>query len=210
MTSGQEWSMLAAFNIRKENRMNVIEAIYGRRSIRSYRSEPVDRALLEEIVFAAAQAPTPPASGDMPWAFCIFEGIDRIDDYGVRAKRYAQEHQPPGRPWTWADRPDFRVFWGAPAFLLICANSTNPEAALDCCRAGQNVLLVAHHHGLGSCWVGAPFPWLRSEGVADELGLPSGCEPAVAIVLGHPAESPRGNPRPLPPLIWLNDAGTSP
>jgi len=186
--------------------MNVIEAIHGRRSIRSYRPDPIDRAVLEDIVWAAAQAPTPPVSGDMPWDFCVFEGIDRIDDYGVRAKRYAKEHQPPGRPWTWADRPDFRVFWGAPALLLICSSSKNPEALFDCCRAGQNVLLAAHHHGLGSCWVGAPMPWLQSQGVVQELGLPEGSEPAVAIVLGYAAESPKGNPRPRPLLVWRGGA----
>ena len=184
--------------------MNVIEAIHRRRSIRAYRSDPVERPVLEDILWAAAQAPTPPVSGDKPWTFCIFEGIDRIDGYGVRAKDYAQGHQPPGRPWTWADRPEFRVFWGAPVLLLICARSGNPETAFDCCRAGQNVLLAAHHHGLGSCWVGAPMPWLRSAGVAAELGLPSGFEPAVAIVLGYAAESPRGQPWPRPDVLWCD------
>ena len=93
--------------------------------------------------------------------------------------------------------------------LLICARSQHPEAAADGCRAGQNVLLAAHHHGLGSCWVGAPFPWLRSAGVADELRLPSGFEPHVAIVLGYAAESPKGNPRPLPPIVWFSAADSA-
>jgi nitroreductase len=186
--------------------LNVIEAIHGRRSIRAYRPDPVQRPVLEDIVWAAAQAPTPPLSGDTPWAFCVFEGAARIDDYGMRAKRYAQDHQPPGRPWAWADRPDFRVFWGAPVLLLICARSGNPETPLDCCRAGQNVLLAAHHHGLGSCWVGAPVPWLRSAGVAAELGLPAACEPTVAIVLGYAAEAPKGKPRPRPAMLWCSPA----
>ena len=169
-----------------------------RQCLVGYRSDTVERPVLEDVVWAAAQAPTPPVSGDMPWAFCIFESIDRLDDYGVRAKQYAQAYQPAGRPWAWADRPDFRVFWGAPALLLICARSGNPETPLDCCRAGQNATLAAHYHGLGSCWVGAPMPWLRSPGVAAELGLPAGFEPAVAIALGYAAESPKGNPRPRP------------
>lgn len=182
--------------------MNVIEAIHGRRSIRAYRADPVARAVLQDIVWAAAQAPTPPVSGDKPWAWCVIEGIDRLDDYGVRAKQYAAEHQPPGRPWIWAERPDFRVFWGAPVLLLICARRGNPETPLDCCRAGQNAMLAACHYGLGSCWVGAPMPWLRSAGVAEELGLPTGYEPEVAIVMGYAAESPQGQPRPRPEISW--------
>lgn len=167
----------------------------------------MERATLEQIVWAAAQAPTPPTSGDKPWAFCIFEGIDGIGDLGVRAKQYAQAHQPAGRPWNWADRPEFRVFWGAPALLLICARSGNPEAMQDCCRAGQNALLAACDLGLGSCWVGAALPWLRSAGVADALRLPAGFEPAVAIVIGLAAESPRGQPRPMPAIEWCSVAG---
>ena len=69
-------------------------------------------------------------------------------------------------------------------------------------RAGQNLMLAAHARGLGSCWVGAPMPWPHSVGVADELGLPAGFDPMVAITLGHPAEAPAGNPRPRPEIVW--------
>ena len=199
--------MLLASSDSKGSDVNTIEAIHARRSIRAYWADPVERAALEQIVWAAAQAPTPPISGDQPWVFCIFEGIDAIDDLGVRAKQFAHDHQPAGRPWAWADRPEFRVFWGAPALLLICARGANPETLQDCCRAGQNAVLAACHLGLGSCWVGAPMPWLRSAGVADALGLPAGFDPAVAIVIGHAAESPHGQPRPLPAIKWCSAAG---
>lgn len=43
--------------------MDVIEAIHSRRSIRIYRPDPVDRTLMEELLYAAVQAPTPPVSG---------------------------------------------------------------------------------------------------------------------------------------------------
>ena len=183
--------------------MDVIEAIHGRRSIRSYRPDPLERALIEDVVWDAAQAPTPPVSGETPWAFCVIEGVARLADFGVRAKQYARDHQPPGRREAWPDRPDFKVFWDAPALVLVCGRSANPEAPLDCCRAGQNLLLAAHTRGLGSCWVGAPMPWLTSPGVAEELGLPAGFNPIVAVVLGHSRETPAGNPRPRPVIHWL-------
>ena len=63
-------------------------------------------------------------------------------------------------------------------------------------------MLAAHAKGLGSCWLGAPMPWLHSAGVAEELGLPRGHEAVVAMVLGHPAESPAGSPRPRPQIVW--------
>lgn len=183
--------------------MNVIEAIHGRRSIRAYRPEAVERAVTEDLVWTAAQAPTPPVSGDTPWIFCVIEGRERLAAYGVRAKAYAFEHQPEDQPWSWTTRPGFKVFWDAPAALVICARSGNLETPFDCCRAGQNFLLAAHARGLGSCWVGAPMPWLRSAGVGAELGLPSGFDAEAVIVFGHADERPIGNPRARPPVRWL-------
>ena len=86
--------------------------------------------------------------------------------------------------------------------VLFSGRSGNPEAAFDCCRAGQNLLLAAHARGLGSCWVGAPIPWLRSPGIAAELGLPAGFDATVAVILGYPNESPLGSPRPRPAIHW--------
>ena len=186
--------------------MDVIEAIHGRRSIRAYRTTPIERSLLEEVLWAAAQAPTPPASGENPLAFCVIEGVDRLASYGARAKQYAREHQPDGNRWSWPDKPDFNVFWDAPMLVLICGRSGNAEMAFDCCRAGQNLMLAAHALGLGSCWVGAPMPWLRSPGVAEELGIPIGFAPIAALTLGHPGEAPTGNPQPRPAIHWASSA----
>lgn len=61
---------------------------------------------------------------------------------------------------------------------------------------------AAPMRSLGICWVGAPLPWLHSPGVAQELGLPEGFEPVVAVVLGHPDEQPLGSPRPRPHVTW--------
>ena len=182
--------------------MDVIDAIHGRRSIRAYRPEPVDRALIADLLWAAVQAPTPPVSGDAPWALCVVEGVDRLAALGARALQHAREHQPKDRPWSWTERPGFKVFWDAPVLVLICARAGNPETPFDCCRAGQNLMLAAHAKGLGSCWLGAPMPWLHSAGVAEELGLTRGHEAIVAVVLGHPAENPAGNPRPRPHIVW--------
>ena len=182
--------------------MDVFEAIHSRRSIRRYRPEPVPRALLEELLLAAVQAPTPPVSGSAPWSLSVVEGIASLAGYGDRAKTYARENQPAPHAWAWSERPDFKVFWDAPAPVLFSARHGNPEAPFDCCRAAQNLLLAAHARGLGSCWVGAPLPWLASPGVAAELGLPAGFDAVVAIILGYPDEAPPGSPRPKPAIHW--------
>jgi nitroreductase len=182
--------------------MDVVEAMHGWRSIRAYRPEPVARDVVEDLLWHAVQVSTPPAS-EPPWALGVLEGVARIEGYGRRALEFARAHRPPGAPgWSWTERPGFRVFWGAPTVVVICARSGSAETPFDCCRAGQNLALAAHARGLGACWVGAPLPWLRSPGVAESLGLPAGFDPAVAMLLGHPAERPAPKSRPRPPVIW--------
>ena len=149
--------------------MDVIEAIHGRRTIRAYRLDAVDRHLLEQVLWAAVQAPTPPVSGQSPWTICVIEGAERLATYGARAKKYANENQPTGQRWEWTERPDFKVFWNAQIVVLFCSRTSNPESPFDCCRPAQNMLIAAHSLGLGTCWVGAPIPWLISAGVAEEV-----------------------------------------
>ena len=182
--------------------MDALEAMHSRRSIRAYAPRPVPHDLLEEILWAAVQAPIPPVSGNEPWAIVILEGHERLEDLGDRAKQYAFEHQPTEHAWEWTTRPGFKVFWGAPTLVLLCARRGNPEAVFDCVRAGQNLVIAAHVRGLGSCWVGAPMPWLSQPEAQKEVGVPSGFEPAVAIVLGYAAEQPKGNPKSKPTIHW--------
>ncbi len=59
--------------------------------------------------------------------------------------------------------------------------------------------------GWGPCWVGAPLPWLQSPGVAEELALPDGYVPVVAMLLGHPVDRPEPKSRPRPAVTWCAD-----
>jgi signal transduction histidine kinase/nitroreductase/ActR/RegA family two-component response regulator len=182
--------------------MNIIDAIHGRRSVREYLEEPVDNDVIEDLIWHASLVPRPPISDDATWAFHVITGRERLADFGARAKQYAADHQPPGAPWTWPQRGDFDVFWGAPLVVLIAARRGHPEAPFDCCRAGQNLALLAHARGLGTCWVGSPLPWLNSEEGREAVGLPEGYEVAVAMSLGHPAESTPGRSAPRPVVTW--------
>jgi nitroreductase len=183
--------------------VETLRAIHSRRTIRAYRPDSVERALLAKVLWAAVQAPTPPASGQAPWTLCVIEGAERLRTYGERARQFAHEHQPPGQSWSWTTRQGFEVFWNAPAVVLFCAKSATPEAPHDCCRAAQNMLIAAHSLGLGTCWVGAPIPWLNSPGVAEELGIPDGYHASAAVLVGYPDEQPVGEPRPEPETLWL-------
>jgi len=176
--------------------MDVIEAIHGRRSVRSYDRSPVPRELIERVILDAGQAP-PPHRGMVPWTFTVIEGVERIAAYGERAMTYARAHRPAGPGWDWIERPGFKIFWEAPVVVII----SGPVG--DCNRAGQNFMLSAHARGLGSCWVGSPMLWLSTPEVRAELKIPSDLPPVAVLCLGYPADVPEAIVRERPPIVWL-------
>ena len=178
--------------------MDVIAAIHGRRSVRSYRPTPVPRELIEAIISDAAQAP-PPFRGMVPWAFNIIEGTERIAAYGERALTYARENRPGGPGWDWVQRPGFKVFWDAPVVIIISGRTD------DCARAGQNLMLSAHARGLGTCWVGSPMLWITTPEVMAELKVPANLTPVAVFCLGYAATAPEEVIHGQPPIIWTSE-----
>jgi len=178
-------------------RMDTIEAIRTRRSIRSFRSDPVERAVIAEIIADAAQAP-PPFAGQVPWSFSVLEGADRIAALGERALAYARENRPDGPGYDWTRRDGFKVFWNAPVVVVI----SGPAA--DCCRAGQNLMLSAHARGLGTCWVGAPSLWLGTKEAKTAFAIPTGLEAGAVLCLGYPDAAPPAPAPAQPKIIWLS------
>ena len=179
--------------------MDVIAAIHGRRSVRSYDTKPVARDLIESIILDAAQAP-PPFRDQNPLAFNVVQGVARIAAYGKRVMDYTREHRPDGPGWDWLDRPGFKIFWDAPVVVII----SGPVG--DCNRAGQNLMLSAHARGLGTCWVGSPMLWLSAPEVRTELRIPSALTPVAVLCLGYPAAIPEAVIRERPPITWSNEA----
>jgi nitroreductase len=175
--------------------MDVITAIHGRRSVRSFHPRPVPRDLIKNVILDAAQAP-PPFHGQVPWSFNVIEGVERIADYGTRAMDYARAHRPDGPGWDWIERPGFKIFWDAPVVIVI----SGPVG--DCCRAGQNLMLSAHARGLGTCWVGSPMLWITSPEVRSELNIPPNLTPVTVLCLGYPATVPERVVHEKPTIIW--------
>jgi nitroreductase len=177
--------------------MDVIEAIHERRSIRSYAPRPVERDLIENVILDAAQAP-PPFNGEIPWTFNVVQGVEQIEALGATAMNHAKAYHRADEPgWSWLERPGFKIFWDAPVLVVISGRVE------DCCRAGQNLMLSAHARGLGTCWVGSPLLWLRTEKAKAELSIPPDLTPVVALCLGYPETIPEAPPKKRPPIIWI-------
>jgi nitroreductase len=178
-----------------EREMDVIAAIHGRRSVRSYQPTPVPRELIEVIISDAAQAP-PPFRGTVPWAFNVIEGVERIAGYGARAMDYARAHRPDKSGSNWLDRPGFKIFWDAPAVIVISG------PADDCARAGQNLMLSAHARGLATCWVGSPMLWIGTPEVRAELKIAANLTPVAVFCVGYAAAAPETVVHETPAVIW--------
>ena len=183
--------------------MDVMTAIFERRAIRAYTSDPVERPRIDALIEAAIQAPS--ARDLEPWAFAVFEGRDRLRAFAEEVREFLLAS--PAALGSadlrakWSD-PAFDVFYGAPVLVVICATSGESQAAEDCCLAAQNLMLAARAAGLGSCPIGLARPWLARPSTKEKLGIPAGHVPVFPVILGRPAEHPERRPRRPPSVLW--------
>lgn len=149
--------------------MDVREAIFTRRSVRSFRGVPIARSTIEQLIEAATCAPS--AHDRQPWEFVV------VTDRLVR-KRIAAT----GR-WAWF-LPHAAV--GIVVCIHVPAEGPGSRewmwAVQDAACACENILLVAHAVGLGACWIGD----FSSDVVRKELGIPEGIEPVAVLAVGVP------------------------
>lgn len=183
--------------------MDVIEAIYHRRSVRGFTADAVPSVVIDDLVSAAVQAPS--AMNLQPWAFLITEGRTTLSEFSERAKRHLLETMTPDSPiFHYRDQlsdPEFDIFYGASVLVVIAATTDAAQCAEDCCLAAQNLMLAAHAMGLGTCCIGFARPWLNLGETKAELGIPPPYSPIIPIVVGYPKFAAPPVPRKTPE-IW--------
>ena len=151
--------------------MDLFEALYTRRSIRSFTDEAVAEADLETLLRAAMAAPS--AGNAQPWHFvavtdrALLDAIPGIHPYAAMCKT-------------------------AQAAVVVCAELSLEKYpgywVLDCAAATQNLLLAARGLGIGSVWCGLYPQQERMTAMAGLLKLPEGIAPHALVALGHPAQ----------------------
>lgn len=167
--------------------MQIMEAIYRRRTVRAYTDTPVREEVISALIEAAVQAPS--ARNAQPWRFTVVRDQKLLDRVSRGAKAHLLEGTPPddeGRREMLAD-PDFQIFHHAPVLILISAVANQPWAIEDCALAAENLMLAALAHGLGSCWIGLAQSWLQLPEGKAALKLDADCLPVAPIIVGHPA-----------------------
>jgi len=151
--------------------METLEAIFTRRSIRAYTSQPVPADVIEHLLRAGMQAPS--AGNQQAWQFVAITDRPQLNALA--------EVLPYGKMLT-----------TAPLGIIVCGDLALEKSqgywVQDCSAATQNILLAAHAQGLGAVWLGV-YP--REDRVGDvrkALGIPETVIPLCAIAVGYPAE----------------------
>ena len=151
--------------------MDAFDAIYNRRSIRSYTDQPVGQDVIEDLLRAAMAAPS--AGNQQPWQFVVIDDrriLDAIPEYHEYSAMLKQ----------------------APLAIVVCGDARLAKLegywAQDCSAATQNLLLAAHASGLGAVWLGVYPREERVAAVRQVLGIPETVVPLNLISIGHPAE----------------------
>ncbi len=191
------------------------QTLFERRSIRRYRPEPVPEELLRRLLTAAIWAPS--AHNRQPWRFAVVMTEARKAALAeAMAERWRGDMKragvPAGEIRARLQRSRQRLT-GPPALVVGCMTMSDMDAYADARLAEAerimaiqslalalgNLMLAAHHQGLGSCWVCAPL--FAPDAVRTALELPVDWEPQAIITLGWPDESRTSSRKPLEEVV---------
>jgi nitroreductase len=186
--------------------MNVLEAIYTRRSVREFTREPVDESDIRDLIDAAIQAPN--AINRQAWRFVVVSNPTVLRGIAQAAKAHALAQLDMTAPESAGlhghlSNPGFDIFYGAPLLVVIWTKGPDDMAVHDCCLAAENLMLAAVTKALGSCWIGFAEAWLATAGAKSQLGIEPSGRPVAPVILGHPSRPSPAPGREPAKVHWI-------
>ncbi len=188
----------------------VLENIKNRRSVRSYKPDPIPRNMLKKIIEAGNMAPT--GVGRQPWRFIVVENPEfqrklRQEAFKCFEGPVKEKNPKIYKLWEWMQtRYEEPIYHSAPVILFVIGTATRwkDTEATDCALVSQNIMLAACSLGIGSCMVGFGRMGLTDDPeIVEALELKEGETLYQPIVLGHPDHYP-APPRKKPPVVkWI-------
>lgn len=185
----------------------MIPAIYNRRSIRKYKSDPIPKEAIEEVLRAGILAPS--SKNRQPWKFVVTSGKAKEEMLRAMEQGLHREQDkavlPNSKQHLCGAEHTLAIMRQAPVVLLVVnmlgmdlfQPLTAEERIYEICNAQsigaaiENMTLAADALGLGSLWICDTYfayqelcDWLRTEG-----------ELFAALALGYADEAPQARPR---------------
>lgn len=181
----------------------------GRRSVRSFRPDPVPREAIVRAVEAAGWAPSP--HGTQPWRFVVLESRERRAELAEAMSatwrtQLALDSQDPVEIERRVRNSRDRLVT-PPLLILLCRYLPDTHVYPDPDRqlaeqtmatqslgaAAQNFLLALYADGLDAGWMCAPL--FCPELIVATLGLDPALEPHAFFPVGYAARDPSRRPR---------------
>ena len=152
--------------------MDFYKVIETRRSIRSFKKDPIPEKVLNKVLDATRIAPS--GSNRQPWRFIL------VKDEELKQKMISACN-------------DQKFVAEAPLIIVACGKKLpinrggymgEMSMLLDVTIAFTHLILAARAEGLGTCWIGA----FKNSEIKKLLKIPDECEVVAATPIGYPAK----------------------
>ena len=159
---------------------DILKTIKERRSIRKFQKKEISEEVIDKLIEALIWAPSAGNLQSRKFYFVFNQGVKEKLAEAALGQDFISE-----TPLVVIGCADNRIT------LRYGERGENLYAVCDVSVSIQNMMILAHNEGLGTCWVGT----FDENEVAKILNLPKTLWPVVIVPVGYPAEKPSSPPR---------------
>ncbi len=147
--------------------MNIVTTVIkSRHSVRKFKPDPVDDAVIRDAIECAAHAPT--AMNHQPWLFGVIKNKEMLAKIAKST-----------------DNGKFIA--DSPLCFAVFGEKNEKYYLEDCCASTENLILALQAYGINSCWVaGEKKPY--GETIRTLLGVPEKYTLVALVAAGCPSE----------------------
>ncbi len=162
--------------------MDTLELLKSRRSIRKYKSTPVEEDKIQKCLEAARWAPS--ASNKQPWEFMI------VTNNKFRQKM-AEVH------------PYAKFVSESPVVFIPLTDPTihSDYHQSDTALATMQFMIMAHSLGLGTCWAGVINKPQIENKIKKMLNIPNKLRVLAIVALGYPDHTRKSERKDMESLL---------
>lgn len=178
------------------NEEQAVQFLRSRRSVRTYKSKPVEKEKIKRLIDAACYAPTGANAQKVEWL--VLTDKSRLSEIaGLTVDYFRQDVMEKPQTHTLPkyvqsiiksfDAGNDPILWNAPVLLVASVVKNIPTGMTDLCIALSYLDLLAPTVGLGTCWAGLlQHAIVSSPSLKRFLGVPAHHTHLFPMLLGYP------------------------